>query len=143
MKSYLIIDNNEDQIISVNHVDNPIRSKMANSVRPLGNTYSELNIILHIDEYVKIRDFFGINNVEFFGKKIHELSLVNILENDQISLVKYYGSVIREIAMSHNFDSVDVEINSDYHEVYYDDLDDLKSLFKSWERERKINQLGI
>jgi len=134
MKSYLII--NEDQIISVNHVDNPIRSKMANSFRPLGNTYSELNIILNVDEYVKIRDFFGTDR-----KK--EFSLVNIYDDDQISLVKYYGSYIKEIAIPHNFESIDVEINSDYHEVFYENLDDLKYLFKSWERERKINQLGI
>jgi len=135
MKSYLII--NEDQIISVNHVENPIRSKIF--VRPLGNTYSKLDIILNVDEYVKVRDFFGIDR-DMIKK---EFSLVNIFDNDQISLVKYYGSYIKEIAVPQQSQSYDVEISSDYHEVFYEDLDDLKSLFKSWERERKINQLGI
>ena len=38
---------------------------------------------------------------------------------------------------------VDLELNSDYHEIHYDNNDELKSLFKSREREVRLNQLGI
>ena len=62
---------------------------------------------------------------------------------DKLICVNYYGSFITEVTTTAESDLVDIELRADYHEVNYDDNEELKALFKSWERELKLNQLGI
>jgi hypothetical protein len=68
---------------------------------------------------------------------------VAIIDNDKLTLVNYYGSFVSELTTTDNWEIVDLELHSDYHEIHYDNNDELKSLFKSWEREVRLNQLGI
>jgi len=72
----------------------------------------------------------------------------NTFSSKTAQIIKPLGDTrsILNISMKWNYYQylrVDLELQSDYHEINYDDNDELKSLFKSWEREVKLNQLGI
>jgi len=140
---YLIINNNdgfpiEDKnlIIYVNQLNTEIYKKYFN-IKPLGDTCSELEIVLENKEYIKIQHLLQFSPLSTQKK---QLSLV-IYENNEITLIKYYGSYIRSININDDF--VNLNILSDFHELHNDGLDDLKLLFKSFERDKILNQLGI
>lgn len=135
MKSYLILDDNKDVIIPIEWVENTFNLKTAQIIKPLGDTRSILNISIKWIYYQYLRD-------EFNKSWKRSLALA-ILNNDKLTIVRYYGSFVTELTTTEDSEIVDLEMQSDYHEVNYDDNDELKSLFKSWEREVKLNQLGI
>jgi hypothetical protein len=135
MKPYLILDDNKDIIIPLEFVENTFTSKTAQIIKPLGDTRSMLNISMKWNHYKYLRD-------EFNKSWKRSLALV-IIDNDRVVVVRYYGSFVVELTTTEDSDIVDLELQSDYHEINYDDNDELKSLFKSWEREVKLNQLGI
>ncbi len=135
MKSYLILDDNKDVIIPIEWVENTFSSKTAQIIKPLGDTRSILNISIKWNYYQYLRD-------EFNKSWKRSLALA-ILDNDKLTIVRYYGSFVTELTTTEYSEIVDLELQSDYHEINYDDNDELKSLFKSWEREVKLNQLGI
>ena len=134
MKSYLILDDDQDNIIPIMSVDNlPMTKSVA--IKPLGDTQSLLNLTLKWNDYRYLRDSYNTS-----WKRA--LSIAS-LSNDKLICVNYYGSFITEVTTTAESDLVDIELRADYHEVHYDDNEELKALFKSWERELKLNQLGI
>ena len=135
MKSYLILDNNKDIIIPLEWIENTFNSKMAKIIKPLGDTRSILNISMKWKHYKYLRDE--------FSKSWKRSLAVSIIDNDELILVNYYGSFISELTTTDNSEIVDLEIHSDYHEIHYENNGELKTLFKSWEREVRLNQLGI
>jgi len=135
IKPYLILDDNKDVIIPIEWVENTFSSKTAQIIKPLGDTRSILNISIKWNYYQYLRD-------EFNKSWKRSLALA-ILDNDKLTIVRYYGSFVTELTTTEYSEIVDLELQSDYHEINYDDNDELKSLFKSWEREVKLNQLGI
>ncbi len=136
MKVYLILDDSQDNIIPIEWIENLPMSRSNHTIKPLGDTQSLLNMTLRWNNYKYLRDRYSTS-----WKK--GLSIVTINDNDKLIYVNYYGSFITEVTTTAESEMVDVEIRADYHEVHYDDNDELKSLFKSWERELKLNQLGI
>jgi hypothetical protein len=135
MKAYLILDDNKDVIIPLESIENTFSSKMAQIIKPLGDTRSILNISMEWNYYKYLRDE--------FSKSWKRSLAVAIIDNDKLTLVNYYGSFVSELTTTADSEIVDLELHSDYHEIHYDSNDELKSLFKSWEREVRLNQLGI
>jgi hypothetical protein len=135
MKAYLILDDNKDFIIPLESIENTFSSKTAQIIKPLGDTRSILNVSMEWNYYKYLKDE--------FSKSWKRSLAVAIIDNDKLTLVNYYGSFISELTTTADSEIVDLELNSDYHEIHYDNNDELKSLFKSWEREVRLNQLGI
>ena len=135
IKPYLILDDNKDFIIPLDWVENTFSSKTAQIIKPLGDTRSILKMSMKWTYYQYLRD-------EFNKSWKRSLALV-IIDQDKVIVVRYYGSFVTELATTEDSEMVDLELQSDYHEINYDDNDELKSLVKSWEREVKLNQLGI
>ena len=135
MKAYLILDDNKDFIIPLEWIENTFSSKTAQIIKPLGDTRSILNVSMEWNYYKYLRDE--------FSKSWKRSLAVAIIDNDKLTLVNYYGSFLSELTTTEDSEIVDLELNSDYHEIHYDNNDELKSLFKSWEREVRLNQLGI
>jgi len=135
MKAYIILDDNKDFIIPLEWIENTFSSKMAQTIKPLGDTRSILNVSMEWNYYKYLRDE--------FSKSWKRSLAVAIIDNDKLTLVNYYGSFISELTTTDYSEIVNLELNSDYHEIHYDNNDELKSLFKSWEREVRLNQLGI
>jgi hypothetical protein len=142
MRVYLILDDNQDNIIPIEWIKNLPMSRSnhtsyyLDTIKPLGDTQSLLNITLKCNNYKYLRDRYNTS-----WKK--GLSVVTINDDDKLIYVNYYRSFINEVTTTVESEMVDVEIRADYHEVHYDDNEELKALFKSWERELKLNQLGI
>jgi hypothetical protein len=136
MRVYLILDDNQDNIIPIEWIENLPMSRSNHTIKPLGDTQSLLNMTLKWNNYKYLRDRYNTS-----WKK--GLSVVTINDDDKLIYVNYYGSFINEITTSSESEMVDVELRADYHEVHYDNDDELKALFKSWERDIKLNQLGI
>ena len=135
MKAYIILDDNKNIIIPLESVETNFSSKMAQIIKPLGDTRSILNISMEWNYYKYLRDE--------FSKSWKRSLAVAIIDNDKLTLVNYYGSFVSELTTTADSEIVDLELNSDYHEINYDNNDELKYLFKSWEREVRLNQLGI
>jgi hypothetical protein len=136
MRPYLILDDNQDNIIPIECLDTVITSKMATTIKPLGDTQSLLNMTLKWNNYRYLRDSYNTS-----WKK--SLSIVLINDDDTLTSVNYYGTFVTEVTTTAESDLVDIELRADYHEVNYDDSGEIRSLFKAWERELKLNQLGI
>jgi hypothetical protein len=135
MKAYIILDDNKNIIIPLESVETNFSSKMAQIIKPLGDTRSILNISMEWNYYKYLRDE--------FSKSWKRSLAVAIIDNDKLTLVNYYGSFVSELTTTADSEIVDLELNSDYHEINCDNNDELKYLFKSWEREVRLNQLGI
>lgn len=142
IKPYLILDDNRDVIIPLEWVENTFSSKTTKIIKPLGDTRSILNITMKLNYYKHLRDEFNTYSSPIGESWKRSLALV-IIDNDKVIVVRYYGTFVVELTTTEDSDIVDLELQSDYHEINYDDNDDLKSLLKSWEREVKLNQLGI
>jgi hypothetical protein len=136
MRVYLILDDSQDNIIPIEWIENLPMSRSNHTIKPLGDTQSLLNISLKWNNYKYLRDRYNTS-----WKK--GLSVVTINDDDKLIYVNYYRSFINEVTTTAESEMVDVELRADYHEVHYDDNNELKALFKSWERELKLNQLGI
>ena len=136
MRVYLILDDNQDNIIPIEWIENLPMSRSNHAIKPLGDTQSLLNMTLKWNNYKYLRDRYNTS-----WKK--GLSVVTINDDDKLIYVNYYRSFINEVTTTAESEMVDVELRADYHEVHYDDNNELKALFKSWERELKLNQLGI
>jgi hypothetical protein len=68
---------------------------------------------------------------------------IAVINGDNITTIQYYGSKLTSTQiLEEDCDVISVELLSDYHEINHEN-DELKSLFLSWERETKLNQLGI
>jgi hypothetical protein len=135
MKSYLILDDSKDVIIPLDWIENTFSIKTAQIIKPLGDTRSILKVSMKLDHYQYLRD-------EYNKSWKRSLALA-ILDNDKLTIVRYYGSFITDLTTTEHSEMVNLTLQSDYHEINYDDNDELKSLFKSLEREVKLNQLGI
>ncbi len=136
MRVYLILDDSQDNIIPIEWIENLPMSRSNHTIKPLGDTQSLLNITLKWNNYKYLRDRYNTS-----WKK--GLSVVTINDDDKLIYVNYYRSFINEVTTTAESEMVDVDLRADYHEVHYDDNNELKALFKSWERELKLNQLGI
>lgn len=136
MRPYLILDDSQDNIIPIECLDTVITSKMVATIRPLGDTQSLLNMTLKWNNYQYLKDKYNTS-----WKK--SLSIVLIGDDDKLTSVNYYRTFISEVTTTDESDLVDIELRADYHEVNYDDTGEIRSLFKAWERELKLNQLGI
>lgn len=135
MKSYLILDDSKDVIIPLDLIENTFSLKTAQIIKPLGDTRSILKVSMKLDYYQYLRD-------EYNKSWKRSLALA-ILDSDKLTIVRYYGSFITDLTTTEHSEMISLTIQSDYHEINYDDNDELKSLFKSLEREVKLNQLGI
>jgi hypothetical protein len=134
MKSYLIIDYTEDNIIPLYSWGNILNNKISLKFKPLGDTLSFLNISLNFEKLSEFKNKFNTS----WNKS---LCIVNTNGNDFIC-VQYYNSKIIEERINLNLGIADIEIHSDYHEVRPED-EKFKMIFKSWELQYKLNQLGI
>jgi len=143
MKVYLILNNeNENNIIPVESVENIPFTKT--SIKPLGDTQSLLSITFKLKHYLSFIEQYGeVDFQNFLAISKKNLSLVVIMEDEKLIFINYYGSFLSEITTSIESEFVDVEIRADYHEVNNDDDKNLLSLFKAFEREQKLNELGI
>lgn len=135
MKSYLILDDSKDVIIPLDLVETTFSLETAQIIKPLGDTKSILKVSMKLDYYQYLKD-------EYNKSWKRSLALV-ILDSDKLTIVRYYGSFITDLTTLEYSQMVNLTLQSDYHEINYDDNDELKSLFKSLEREVKLNQLGI
>ncbi len=111
------------------------------SVRPLGDTYSEINIEISPDDFNNIKNL-TYDLSELLYKKLN----IVVLKSDEgiVDGFYFYGARISEMNLtsSLNDDNVRLEIISDYHE-YHKDVEEFKSIIVSLNRDFKLNELGI
>jgi hypothetical protein len=147
MKVYLILNNDNNNIIQVDSVEYIPKSNV--NIRPLGDTQSLLSLTFNLKNYLEFREQYDGNKEISFENLVpsgiwkKDLSVVVIMEDDKLIFINYYGSFLSEITTSIESEFVDVEIRADYHEVNSDYDKNLLSLFKAFEREQKLNELGI
>jgi hypothetical protein len=127
-----------DLIIKLIKLDGSIfRSQTTMSVRPLGDTYSKINIEISCD------DFNSIKKLTYdLPEILYEKADIVVLKSDDgiVDGFYFYGARFSEI--SFNDDNVKLEIISDYHE-YHKDVEEFKSIIVSLNRDFKLNELGI
>ena len=59
IRPYLILDDSQDNIIPIECLDTVITSKMATTIKPLGDTQSLLNMTLKWNNYRYLRDSYN------------------------------------------------------------------------------------
>lgn len=140
MKSYIIIDTNQDLIFPLVYINNTYTSKIALKVKPLGDTRSTVKISMEVDHFENFK--------KNYNKSWMKSICIVLIDGANITTVQYYGVQIMQVEYSELNHTdykniVEIDLSSDYHEVLHDGNEQLLSLFKSWERHNTLNQLGI